>query len=554
MAADGSKGASRRELIGAGAAALGASVLPTLARAAASGRQVAGFDPALVPSPEVLAGWLQRLHGFGPIRFTGTPQARAFEEFLARSFTHLGFEVQIDKYRLMAWECDLARDCAISVTEDGKPAKTLDVVAYYPFAASTRGKGPVTGRVLYAGVGDDAVKALVARTPAAELAKSIVVVDMPLAGGGARGTPKFFPGTFPDPMPPNYAGPNPASQGGRPSMEAVENKCQALVLCYTDVSNEAARYNWLPFSDKHRRTPALWVGSEDSKHLARVSGKATMTLRCDARTTPDARADTIVATLPGPSDEVVFLTTQTDGPNECNENGGLGVLAVATYLSKLPLSQRRRTYVFSLPTGHYAFGAVADPVTGTGRRGGTFGVIEKRPELMKRVVAQVAMEQMGAMDWADIDGKYVPTGQPAPEYWLPTNAAPATRPTSVATSPNSAPTALGTEAMATAVRRMFAVANFDENPAWSRSGVVQSGFAPGEGGALRSRGIPGIGLMGAPSYFFRADPKGVLEKLSPDVMHTQVSIFTKLMTLMDRLPPAKLRGEQPLTDEDLFGS
>src|SRR5450432_163725 len=96
-------GASRREMLGAAAATAGLGALPVLARAAASGGQVAGFEPSLVPLPETLGRWLQQLHSFGPIRFTGTPQARRFEEFLARSFTDLEFQVQIDKYRLMAW-------------------------------------------------------------------------------------------------------------------------------------------------------------------------------------------------------------------------------------------------------------------------------------------------------------------------------------------------------------------------------------------------------------------------------------------------------------------
>jgi hypothetical protein len=294
-----------------------------------------------------------------------------------------------------------------------------------------------------------------------------------------------------------------------------------------------------------------WRGQQP--YLKSVSGKAPLTMRCDAKVTPNARADTIVATLRGQTDEVVMLTTQTDGPNGCNENGDLGVLAVA-YLSKLPLSERKRTYVFSLPTDHYAFGAAADPVTGTGRRGGTFGVIEKRPELMKRVVAQVAMEQMGAMDWADIEGKYVATGKVAPEFWLPTNTAPATRPAGVATSPNSAPTAAGTAETAGAAQAMFHAATEGENPRFSRAGIVETGFAPGEGGSLRARGIPGIGLMGAPSFFFRADPTGVLEKLSPQVIQSQISIFAKIMALMDRLTPAQLQGTAPISDKDLFGT
>lgn len=522
-------GASRREMIAAasGAAALGA--LPAWARAAAGSRQVAGFDPALVPSAETLGGWLKQLHVFGPIRATGTPQARAFEEYLATQFGALGFTLQRDHLRLTSWECDLEHECEITVTEDGRKPRKLDVVAYYPFAASTRGRKPSTGRVLYAGVGDEAVKALVAKTPAAELAKSVVVVDMPLAGGGARGFPKLFPGTFPDPLPPADTGPNPASQGGRPSMEAVEGKCQALVLCYTDVSNEAARYNWLPFSDKHRRTPALWVGAKDSKYLARVSGKASMSLRCDARLTPDARADSLICTLPGPSDEVVFLTTQTDGPNECNENGGLGVLALATYAAKLPKDKRRRTLVCCLPSGHYAFGAVADKETGSGKSAGTRGVMEAHPNLVNRIVGHISLEQMGGMEWSAANMGWRPTGLPDPEFWLPTST--------------DAPT----------VNRLFHAATEGEDPKFSRAALVESGFAPGEGGAPRAAGLPGIGLMGAPQYFFRADPKGVIDKLNPRVMKNQVDIAAKMMVLMDRLSVDQLYGRAAISDIDLFG-
>jgi hypothetical protein len=47
-----------------------------------------------------------------------------------------------------------------------------------------------------------------------------------------------------------------------------------------------------------------------------------------------------------------------------------------------------------MPTGHYAAGAVADKVTGSGRRASTRGVLEKWPDMAKRIVGQVSLEQM----------------------------------------------------------------------------------------------------------------------------------------------------------------
>lgn len=520
---------TRRGLVqGLGATLAGLGGLPQqVLAAAASGRKIAGYDPANVVPARELGAWLKQLHDFGPIRATGTPQCRAFEEWLAKEFTALGCRIERDQFRLTSWECDLARDCAISIKEDGGATRNLEVVAYYPFAASTRGKGPVSGKLLYGGVGEQSGEAIVAKYPAAELAEAIVVIEMPLAGGGVRGTVKYYPGSFPDPLPPPANAPRVASQGGSGPMKVLEGRCKGLILCYTDVSNEAARYNYLPFSDQHRKIPALWVGAEDTRYLKSVAGKATATIRCDAVLTPDARADSMIAVMRAPSDEVIYMTTHTDGPNEVNDNGALGLLAAARYMAKKP--DRFRTVVFSLPTGHYAAGAIRDPATGSGRPAGTGGNMAKWPQYVERAVAQIALEQMAAMEWADIGGKWGPTGLPAPENWIPTPAVHET------------------------INALFLACAAGENPKYSRSGLVESGQAPGEGGGLRSRGIPGVGLMGSPHYFFRADPKGVLDKLNPEVMHNQVSIVAKLLTLMDRLTPSQLAGKSPITPQHLYG-
>jgi hypothetical protein len=507
--------------------------LPAGLAAAFGEKMIAGYAPGNVPDARTLGRWLKQLHDFGPIRATGTPQCRAFEEWLAKQFTTLGFSLERDQYRLTSWECSVEKDCSIVVKEDGGATRTLEVVAYYPFGGSTRGKAPVSGRVLYGGVSEAGLNALIAQTDAAKLAESIVVIDMPLKGGGVRNPAgmKFHPGTFPSTLPEPLPGlgPSPATQGGRTQMQALEGKCKGLVLCYTDISNEAARHNYLPFSDQHRKIPGLWVGAEGSRYLQSVSGKATLTMRCDATLTPNARADSIVATLKGQSDEVIFLTTHTDGPNEVNDNGALGVLALATYFSKMPAAERKRTLVCSLPTGHYAGGAIADPVTGSGQRAGTRGVMAKRPEMAAKMVAQIALEQMAAMEWLDVNGKWQATGRVALERWIPT---PAT---------------------AKASNQIFLASTAGENPKYSRAVLVESGSAPGEGGAPRSAGIPGIGLMGSPGYFFHADPKGVLDKLSPEVMYNQVAISSKMLVLMNRLSVAQLKGEAPITDKDLFG-
>lgn len=519
----------RRELLIGGSMLSLAHVLAGNVAWSAGAGEVAGYEPSLQPDKATLQKWLKQLHDFGPIRATGTKQCRAFEEWLATQFTGLGFALERDQYRLTSWECDI-KDCGVSIAETAGASRNLEVIAYYPFAATTVTSGPVSGRLLYAGVAKPDVEKFIASTDAATLKDAIVVVDMPLAGGGVRGETKYFPEAFPSPFKDRVSkAPRPASQGGRDEMALLEGKCRGIIFCYTDVADEAARHNYLPFSDQHRKIPAVWVGQKSAAYLKSIAGKANATVTCKAKLTPDSRADSLVATLKGSSDEVIFLTTHTDGPNEVNDNGALGVLALAIYYSKLPAAKRRRTLVCSLPTGHYAGGAIADPVTGSGKRAGTGGVMAARPEVMKRAVAQIAMEQMGAMDWIEIDGQWKSSGLPAREMWLPTPE------------------------VATTVRQLLMATTKGEDPKYSRSALVESGYAPGEGGGPRRAGIPGVGLMGSPEYFFRADPEGVLKYLSADIMHNQVSMMTKLLVLMERLTPDQLRGKAAITERDLFG-
>jgi hypothetical protein len=538
---------SRRRLLG-GVAATAALVMAA-SRAAAQGaaRHVAGYRPDLVPTAATLGVWLKQLHDFGPIRATGTPQCRAFEEHLATEFFKLGCTIQRDQFRLMSWEGDITK-CSVSVTEDGGGKRELGVIAYYPFGGSTTGKPAATGRLLWGGTGDDCGPQVMAKYTPAQLAEAIVVIDMPLRGGGTRGAASYYPGTVPDPLPPASAAPQVKAQGGREIMQALETKCRGLILCYSDVSEEAARYNYQPFSDQHRKIPAVWVGKSSVDYLKAMSGKAKVAVRCDAKLTPDARADSLLATLKGQSDEVVLLSTHTDGPNEINDDGALGLLAIATYMAKIPEAQRKRTFVFSLPTGHYAAGAVRDDVTGSGRNAGTGGMLAKYPEVVKRAVAHIAMEQLGGMDWQDVDYRWAPNGLPAPEFWL-------------ATPPKDGPGGVRDRRITDASAKLFHAALAGQDPRYARSGLLKEqepgdkalpAIGGGEGAAMRAKGIPGVDLMGAPQYFFRCDPKGVIDKMSPQVMRNAVQIATKMAVLMDRLSVDQLYGRAPIADADLF--
>ena len=111
---------------------------------------------------------------------------------------------------------------------------------------------------------------------------------------------------------------------------------------------------------------------------------------------PGPRSDTVIAMLPGSSaEETIIVNTHTDGPNATEENGGVGIVALAKYFSKIAKSERKRTLVFPLTTGHFA-----SPWVPSIR-----GFITKYPDVIKKTVAAVTVEHLGCKEWMD-DAQY----------------------------------------------------------------------------------------------------------------------------------------------------
>src|SRR5262249_33147835 len=167
----------------------------------------------------------------------------------------------------------------------------------------------------------------------------------------------------------------------------------------------------------------------------------------------------------------------TDGPNATEENGALGILALARYFSKIPRSDRRRTLVFPLTTGHFA-----GPWVPSMR-----GVMEKYPALIKKAVAALTVEHLGCREWLDDAAfTYKATGK---YEW------------SVAITPNPSTGAIMADGLKGSLDRGAAV-----NP-------VNGGWL-GEGGGLSRAGIPTIGYIPQPNYLLAGAADGCIDKLS----------------------------------------
>ena len=477
------------------AASLSALAVSAPARARLAGAalddRAAGFRPDLLPSQQAVWDqqvWMAKL---GP-KYTGNKAHTTFVDFLAAEFKAAGCEIVRDTYRLPRWD---ARRWEIAVTPASGQAFKAPVTSYFPYSGQTSAAG-VTGELAFAGSSPTfALTNLQGRVALIDFATATREWARLYKPWGIHPADESFPAAY-----------RPARGGVNDLTQFQKAGAVAVILAWTDISDANAADQYTPFSRPPQGIPGLYVGRETGarlKTLAAAGAKVTVVLEADA--VPDAPTDTIIATLPGASaDEIVIVNTHTDGPNATEENGAIGILALAKYFAGIAKNQRRRTLVFPLTTGHFA-----SPWVPSIR-----GVIEKHPDLVSRAVAAVTVEHLGCREWIDdATRRYQASGK---NEW------------SIAITPD---------------RKMgeSLVAALDGSR--DRAAVVNpiNGGWLGEGSSLSRAGIPTIGYIPQPNYLLAGPADGCIDKLSPELMHSQIQVFAKLLHAIEGMERVMLK-------------
>jgi hypothetical protein len=487
---------SRRRFVEWAAAVSALSVsAPVRSRVAAAAidDRAAGFRPDLLPTEKAVWDeqvWMAKL---GP-KYTGNKAHTTFVEFLATEFKTAGCAIVRDSYRLPRWD---ARRWEITVTpKSGQPFKA-PVTSYFPYSGQTGPTG-VSGELVFAGSGPT--------FSLTDLKGKVALIDFTTAtrewsrlykAWGVNPAGETFPSAY-----------RPARGGVNDLTQFQKAGAVAVVLAWTDISDANAADQYTPFSRPPQGIPGLYVGRETGSRLKAIAASgAAATVVLEADVSPDTPTDTIIATLPGLSaEEIVIVNTHTDGPNATEENGALGILALARYFAKLPKNQRRRTLVFPLTAGHFA-----GPWVPSIR-----GVIDKHPDLIQRAVAAVTVEHLGCREWLDdASMRYKASGK---NEW------------SVAITPDRAMGEALVSALAGSRDRAAVV-----NP-------VNGGWL-GEGSSLSRAGIPTIGYIPQPNYLLAGPADGCIDKLSPELMHSQIEVFARLLHAIDGMDRAALKGQ-----------
>jgi hypothetical protein len=144
----------------------------------------------------------------------------------------------------------------------------------------------------------------------------------------------------------------------------------AAVVFEVDMLPGNMRYQAYPSGTK---APAFTVGSDDgyaARDLiaAMPAGRAArVKASLEVRRVPNLKTSLVWGTLPGATDETIYLIAHRDGWFDAagdNASGVASIVALAEYYAKVPRADRRRTIVFVGLDGHHNSG----PGSGVGRR------------------------------------------------------------------------------------------------------------------------------------------------------------------------------------------
>jgi hypothetical protein len=252
--------------------------------------------------------------------------------------------------------------------------------------------------------------------------------------------------------------------------------------------------------------PSLWVVPTTGKKLRAIAEAGTpVTLTVEANIAQNTPTRTIVATLPGATEESIILWTHTDGPNALQENGGMAVLNMIRYFSKLPKESRKRTLVVVMPEGHFAEQYVP-----------TSAWIRERPEICQKAVALVAAEHLGGKEYLSdpIANTYTASGKHEVAFaFCPTTPMQAAAKKAVADQPLGREVVLGTD---------------------------QYSFTPGIA-AWKQVKVPTFAYISIPSYLMADGPNGHIDKLDPKLYHEQVKMLIRLVHGLDATPASALK-------------
>ncbi len=301
--------------------------------------------------------------------------------------------------------------------------------------------------------------------------------------------------------------------------QLIEAKACGCLFVVDAGAEQAAGLYTFPVPPLHT-LPSLYLDRKAGAAVivaAATGERATLRLISRVET---AEAWQSIAFLPGrhygtPADEVIQLTTHTDGPSISQDNGALGILGVVKYFSHLPQGQRERSLMVFLDCRHY--------MPGDEQAFANQDWFALHPEARKNVVGLIHMEHLGQIGFYEDGYRLVPIGQTEPfSLWA----------TDHQTMIDTAIRVVKETPLPGACVRDV-----------DRPGVHGRSQGPwfGLGGVARQLGIPAFGIMGLLGAYWSSASR--LNRLDAVLFAQQVAAFVRLTAALMQADLGTLRSK-----------
>jgi hypothetical protein len=526
----------RRFLSASATAAAGAAVLATpgartLAATDPLQSLVGAIDPSKLTSAQQLSDWQNYMMDVG-VRFTGSPAHVAYLDFLESECQAAGLTTFHDPTQVFPrWEADYTQ-CSITLlgSSSGLP---VDVMSYFPGSGNTTymPDGALTARVVDVGQGlpQDFAAAIATGSLKGKIA---LVTEPPFPMYDLVAYPYYYNYDPNHTMLPNtpfnkwslnilspqsLATPSLAEQAG----------CAGMIITMQS-STKNALGQYISFlatirGDQANREPGLptlyidhATGAKLKKRIKAGNVKARMVLR--STTLPDTGTDEIVAVLPGANGDLnnltkgenVIVASHTDGTSASEENGPLGMLAIARYFAQIPRSQRRRTLIFCFATGHF-----------TGYTEDTQWFIDHHPEVLAKTAATLTIEHLGQKSFTDDWRNNAYIDDHLPEVGI---------------------------SYVTADPAIIATARANHKKEKLLRAPVVNGPVFGVGRPFSDANLPGYSYITGPNSLYQMDRATSMEGTDANRMYDEIKTFTRILASWETLDKRTLgAGKGTLT-------
>lgn len=465
--------------------------------------------PPEVPSTEAIFGTVKDLVDIGPRR-TGTPEGKAAADYVQRRLEAYGITTHQEHTTSYAWD---PQRWGLKVE-----GETIDAFpSWHSFTAEpgwtghfSTGPGGRTAELV--DVGDGGALDIARRNVRGKIAVFNLRFQVPLAGMAMASSFIYDPRLtlLRDPV---------ALKQGNPFMtnynETVKQLRDGGAAGFIGVLTDYFDSNEY-LNEYHGRArasmPGVWVTRAQGariRGLARAGGgKATATITLEGRRA-EAQTNTVVGILPGQSTDTIMIQSHHDSlsPGAVEDASGTAeVIALAEAFAALPLSERKKTLMFttfdSHFTGYHAHGAFRDKWL----RSGTAPL---------KIVGNVTIEHIG-LQGVTRQGKLTMSTLPEPRGVF----------------------AIGSYRLKRSVERAI-VRNRLERTAIL---TVDNLGMPTDASFLTAKpenGIPVVSFISGPSYLY--DMADTLDKVAVKELRPVAKAFTEVVDGMDDMTPLQMR-------------